>query len=162
MSFTSLFGICIYLYLGIIRFGSDTQWLLLSAGGAICSMSLAVFLCWGALQLVEQSGLLGAHQCFACVDSAGAAVNGTCTSEDSCAPNGWSLIYQMNECEPAASVGIYCELLDLCVHSASNMFWYSIIATGFYLVVLIINGLAIFLQLIPSLVQQSGQRSRLI
>lgn len=162
MSFMSLGGMVIYLYLGIIRYDSDTNWLLLSVGGALGSMTLAVFMCWGVMQLIQQSGLIGAYQCFSCIDTTGTVANSTCTATDSCAPDGWTLIYKLSECEPAAKKGIYCELSDLCAHSASHTFWYAIIATLFYLVVLIINGLAIFLKLIPSLVQQSAQRSRLL
>lgn len=162
MSFSSLGGLVIYLYLGIIRYASDTQWLLLSAGGALGSMALAAFMCWGVMQVIQQSGLLGAYQCFACVDSTGATVNGTCSSTDICASDSWRLIYSISDCEPATVLGIYCELSDLCVYSAENTFWYATLVTAFYLIVLIINGLAIFLKLIPSLAQQSGYRSRLV
>ena len=112
MSFMSLGGMVIYLYLGIIRYDSDTNWLLLSVGGALGSMTLAVFMCWGVMQLIQHSGVRGAYQCFTCIDATGTVANSTCTATDSCAPDGWTLIYKLSECEPAAKKGIYCELRE--------------------------------------------------
>lgn len=163
MSFISIAGVIIYLYLGMVRYGSDTQWLVMSGGGAVTAMLLSLFLCWGVVSLVQQSGYLGVYQCFNCLHSNGTAVtSGECETTQSCDPSSWSIIYQLSECQAPAAKGIYCELTDLCINSAYQTFWYAIVSTGFYLVVLLINALVIFTQLIPSLIVQATQRSRLV
>jgi hypothetical protein len=162
MSFISIAGVVIYLYLGMVRYGSDTQWLLLSGGGAVCAMLLSVFLCWGVIRLVQQSGTLGVYQCFSCSHPNGTAVEGQCDIAHNCDANSWSLIYTISECAPATAKGIYCKLTDLCINAAVQTFWYAVVSTGFYLIVLVINALVIFTQLIPSLILQATQRSRLV
>ena len=162
MSFICLGGVIIYLYLGLVRYGSDTQWLLLSLTGAVCSIMLTIFLCWGGVRLLVQSGLLGVDQCFDCMYTNGTAVTGKCLDSHSCLPSSWKVIKSASECTPAAAKDIDCELTNLCYYSASHTFYYSVVTTGFYVVVLFLNGSIIFTQMIPSLVRQSTERSRLM
>ncbi len=162
MSFICLGGVIIYLYLGLVRYGSDTEWLLLSLTGAICSIVLTVFLCWGGVRLLVQSGLLGIDQCFDCMHTNGTAVSGRCQDFHVCLPSSWKVIKDLSECSKAIENDIDCELTNLCFYSAPHTFYYSVVTTGIYVVVLILNGGIIFTQMIPSLFRQSTERSRLM
>ena len=162
MSLVSLAGVVLYLYLGIVKYGSDTQWLLLTAVGAVVAVCLAIFLAWGIVGIVKNSGLLGVYQCFECTYPNGTAVDGTCPSDSLCQSDSWKLIYSESDCTNATSIGITCEVSELCVNSANHTFWYALVSTGLYALVLMVNAGTIFTRLIPSLILQSTRRSRLI
>ena len=162
MSFLCIAGVIVYLYLGIVKYGSDTQWLFMSALGAVSAISLSLYLCSGVMALIEESGLFGAYQCYGCLDRNGTAVNGTCDVGDVCDPTTWKVIYSENDCANATTRGISCQLSELCINSATQTYWYALVATGFYILVLLLNAVVIFTKLIPSLAVQSGERSRLI
>ncbi len=160
LSVTCLVGCMVYLYLGIVKYASDTRWLLLSALGALTSIAISVFLCWGVINILRESGLLGVYQCYACLDSTGQTER--CDSQSSCDPNSWRLIYSEPDCSAAINAGIRCELTNLCMHSAPQTFWYSVGVAGLYVVVLVMTAMMIFNKMIPSLVLQSIDRSHLI
>ena len=162
MSFICLGGVLVYLYLGIVRYGSDTQWLVLSMMGAVCSTLLTLFLGWGGVRLVKQSGLLGVDQCFDCTYSNGTVVVGECDAGNPCLASSWRVITEISECGPLLDKNIDCELDNLCYYGASQTFTFSLVVTGMYIVVLLFNGAVIFTQMIPSLVRQSAEHSRLI
>lgn len=162
MSFLCIGGAVIYLYLGIVRHGSDTQWLVLSLIGFFCSILLTVFICWGGVRLIYHAGIFGVDQCFGCLYSNGTKVAGKCSDAYSCDPTSWKMIYQINECSLAESKNIDCELTNLCRYSAEETFYYSAVVTGCYLVVILFNALVIFTRMIPSLFLQSSERSRLV
>ncbi len=162
MSFLCIGGVIIYLYLGMVRYGSDTQWLLMSITGAASSIILTIFLCWGGVRLLVQSGLLGVDQCFDCMYQNGTNVKGSCLDTYACLPSSWKVIREVSECAPAIAKGIDCELTNLCYYQAPQTFFYSVVTTGFYLLILLLNGGIIFTQMIPSLLRQSTERSRLM
>ena len=160
LSMLCLIGIIVYMYLGYVKYGSDTRWLVLSALGSVTTISISVFLCWGVIQLVLQSGLIGVEQCFACINESGA--NETCVATSLCDPNSIKVIHSKSECQPATAAGIVCEFNQLCIHGATRTFWFAVITTGLYIVALIFTAFVIFGRLIPSIVVQSVQRSQLI
>ncbi len=160
LSLLCLIGIIVYMYLGYVKYGSDTRWLLLSALGSLTTISISVFLCWGIIQLVKQSGIIGVEQCFGCIDASGASE--VCTPTSSCDLNSAKVIYSTAECQPATSAGIVCEFTNLCINGASKTFWYSLVTAGCYILGLLFTGFVIFWRLIPSIVVQSVQRSQLI
>ena len=162
MSFICIGGVIIYLYLGIVRYGTYTQWLLMSLLGAVCSILLTLFMGWGGVRLVNESGLLGVDQCFDCMYTNGTAVVGECEVEYPCLPSSWRVITDITECTPLLEKNIDCEMGNLCYYSAPNTFMYSVVVTGMYLLVLLFNGGIIFTQMIPSLLRQSAEHARLI
>ena len=161
MSFFCLSGVLVYLYLSFVRYASDTRWLLLSALGTITAVSLSLFLCWGVVKLIAHSAILGVYQCFACIDDTDVTVEEICDSSHSCEPGSWSLIYSLSECSPATDKGIFCELATLCYFTAPQTFWYALVSTGLYMLVLLLTAVVIFTRLIPSFMLQSTQRSRI-
>jgi len=160
LSLLCLIGIIVYLYLGYVKYGSDTKWLLLSALGSLTTTAISVILCWGVIQLVKQSGFIGVEQCFGCVDASGA--NQTCTPTSLCDPNSIKVIYSKAECQPATAAGIVCDFNQLCINVATKTYWYSLVTTGMYILALLFTAFVIFWRLIPSIVVQSVQRSQLI
>jgi len=162
MSLLSVAGILVYLYLGIVKYASDTQWLVLTSVGALAAISLSVFLAYGIISLIQNSGIIGVYQCFSCVDANGTSATGNCDSTHRCATDGWKLIFTLSQCEPAVAKGIDCQVSDLCINSAKNTFWYSLVSTGMYAVVLLLTAATIFTKLIPTLLLQSSERSQLI
>lgn len=160
LSLLCLLGIIVYMYLGYVKYGSDTRWLLLSALGSVTTISISVFLCWGVIQLVKQSGLIGVDQCFGCVDSSGAKE--TCSATSLCDTSTIKVIYSISECQPATTAGIVCEYNQLCVNGATKTFWYATVTAGFYVLALLFTAFVMFWRLIPSIVVQSVQRSQLI
>lgn len=160
LSLTCLVGFVVYLYLGVVKYASDTRWLLLSALGALTSIAISVFLCWGVIDLLKESGLLGVYQCFSCQDHSGNPE--VCDSQSACDPASWVLIYKESECTAAINNGIRCELTSLCLHSAPHTFWYSLVLAGLYVIVLGMTATMIFSRMIPSFVLQSIERSHLV
>lgn len=162
MSFLCVGGVVIYLYLSLVRHGSDTQWLMMSMIGFVSSMALSVFICWGGVRLVFQSGLLGVDQCFDCLYTNGTRVSGLCDEVHICDPSSRKRIYTVDECSAATAKGIHCEVSSLCINSASQMFNFTAVVTGFFLLVLMLNAGVIFTRMIPSLFLQANERSRLV
>lgn len=160
LSLICLIGIIVYMYLGYVKYGSDTRWLLLSALGSVTTISISVFLCWGIIQLVKQSGLIGVEQCFGCVNSSGATE--ICTSTSLCDMKSAKVIYSVSECQPATTAGITCEVNQLCINGATRTFWYAVVTAGLYILGLLFTAFVIFWRLLPSIVVQSVQRSQLI
>jgi hypothetical protein len=153
MSFICLVGIIVYMYLGYVKFGSDTGWLGLSALGSATTILISLFLCWGIISLVEQSGLIGVQQCFQCMDSLGN--NTACTTTSVCNTTSIKTIYNVSECTPALTKGIACEVYKLCVHSSPYTFWYSVVTAGLYVCILSFAAFVIFGRLIPSILVQA-------
>ena len=160
LSLLCLLGIIVYMYLGYVKYGSDTRWLLLSALGAVTTISISVFLCWGVIQLVKQSGLIGVEQCCGCVDASGAKQ--TCNASSLCDTSSIKLIHSKTECQPATAAGLVCEFNQLCIHSATRTFWFAMVTAGMYVLALIFTAFVMFGRLIPSIIVQSVQRSQLI
>jgi hypothetical protein len=148
------------MYLGYVEFGSDTRWLWLTALGSATTISISLFLCWGIISLIEQSGAVGVEQCFQCMDESG--INTDCTSSSVCNTTSIMTIYNVTECTPAMSKGISCEVYQLCINSSPYTFWYSVVTAGFYVCVLAFTGFVMFGRLIPSILIQSVERSQLI
>jgi hypothetical protein len=142
----------------VVEYASDTRWLLLSALGAVTSIGISVFLGWGAIRIVQETGVIGLYQCFSCSDANG--VPAPCDTRASC--NDWRLIHTPQDCQAAVLEGIRCEIMDLCIYAAPTTFWYSVVVAGVYLIVLAMTAMLIFSRMIPSLFLQSIERTHMI
>ena len=140
----------LFLYVAMMRLGSDAEWIKLNILMIMLTYSIAFCGAAGAIMLVNSSTLVSVLQCFSCCDPTTQAVKTECVESDDCCTGSLQYISSYDECPGVTSNSrIDCEIAFLCQEQAPKTFAMGAVVTSFTLLFAIAMAFSVFVKFLP-------------